>query len=94
MSEEQQVKKTPEERQAERRDQLEMLLIREGMSALVMLAVLVFMSPKVQIWLRAQAGRFTARQSAFRAHEAAMLALLRQELSRDLPAVEHGLVDP
>jgi hypothetical protein len=86
--------RTPEERQQDRRDQIEMLLIREGLSLLVMVAVLALMSPKAQMWIGQQKQRFMRRRRAVQAHEALMLSLLRAELARDLPAVEHGLVDP
>jgi hypothetical protein len=86
--------RTPEERQADRRDQIEMLLIREGLSLLVMVVVLALMSPKAQMWIGQQKQRFARHRRAAEAHEALMLSLLRAELARDLPAVEHGLVDP
>lgn len=86
--------KTPEERHQERRDELETMLIREAVSLGAMAVILLLMSPKVQIWVRAQARRLRARQTAREVHEAKALAGLRRELSRDLPLVEHGLVDP
>lgn len=86
--------KTPEERHAERRDELETMLIREAVSLGAMAVILLLMSPKVQIWVKAQARRLRSRQTAREVAESKALAGLRRELSRDLPLVERGLVDP
>lgn len=85
---------TRDERDQARRDELTFILMREGVSLLVMCAVLVLMSPKVQIWMGEQRQRLTRRRSARQAREDKAVAELRLELRRDLPAVEHGLVDP
>lgn len=83
-----------EDRAAERAAELEMLLIREAVSLGVMCIVLALMHPKVQLWAAQQKQRLRRRQTARSVYEAKALAELRRELSRDLPLVEHGLVDP
>jgi hypothetical protein len=85
---------TPEERAQAKRDQIEFLLIREGVSLLVMCAVLLLMSPQTRMWIGRQRQRLQKRRTAARVYEAKMVAQLQRELSRDLPAVERGLVDP
>lgn len=82
------------EREQARRDELVLVLVREGVSLAVMCAVLLLMSPKVQIWVDTQRQRFTRRRDAARIREDKAVAELHRELSRDLPAVERGLVDP
>lgn len=82
------------EREQARRDELTFILVREGVSMLVMCAVLLLMSPKVQIWVGEQKQRFTGKRDAARIRADKAVAELRRELSRDLPAVERGLVDP
>ena len=82
------------QRDQDRRDELTFILIREGVSLAVMCAVLLLMSPKVQIWVGEQKQRLHRRRDAQRIREDKAVAELRRELSRDLPAVERGLVDP
>ena len=86
--------RTAEDRQQERRDELESMLIREAVSIGAMVVVLLLMSPKAHMWMRTQLGRLRRQATARKVYEAKMLALLQFELSRDLPLVEHGLVDP
>jgi hypothetical protein len=85
---------TAEERAQAKRDQIEFLLIREGVSLLVMCAVLLAMSPRTRQWIGEQRQRLQRRQAEAKVREARALAEFSRELSRDLPAVEHGLVDP
>jgi len=85
---------TPEERAQAKRDQIEFLLIREGVSLLVMCVVLLAMSPRTRQWLGEQRQRLQRRQAEAKVREARALAEFSRELSRDLPAVERGLVDP
>ena len=85
---------TDSEREQARRDELVLVLVREGVSLAVMCAVLLLMSPKVQIWVRQKLWRVRKLRDRRHDHEEAMVALLRRELSRDLPLVERGMVDP
>jgi hypothetical protein len=85
---------TAEERAQAKRDQIEFLLIREGVSLLVMCVVLLAMSPRTRQWLGEQRQRLRKRQAEAKVREARALAEFARELSRDLPAVERGLVDP
>lgn len=80
----------PDERAEARRDELEMLLIHEAVSIAVMGVLLVMLSPRVQIWLKAQAHRFRTARTRAQEREEAMVAQLRRELSHDLPVVERG----
>ena len=82
------------EREQARRDELTFILVREGVSLAVMCAVLLLMSPRVQIWVGEQKQRLQGRRDARRVAADKAVAELRRELSRDLPAVERGLVDP
>lgn len=71
-----------------------MLIIREAVSVAAMAAVLFLLSPAVQIRLKQwmwQLGKIRRRRAD---HEEAMVAVLRRELSRDLPLVERGEVEP
>lgn len=84
---------TPDERAQQRADELEMLLIREAVSVLVMAAVVFALSPSVQIWVKQKLWQARKIRDRRQDHEDAMVAVLRRELSRDLPLVERGEVD-
>lgn len=86
--------RTAEERHQARRDELESMLIREAVSLAAMAVVLVLLSPGVQRWVKHQVRRARRWQVRDDARTDRLIADLRAELSRDLPAVEHGLVDP
>lgn len=71
---------TPGERQQAKRDEVEMLLIREGISLAVVLGVLLLANPRVHIWLKQQWGRVQAARPA--PGEAAALRELRRDIAR------------
>lgn len=83
-----------DERATARRDELEMLLIREAVSLVALAALMVLLSPGVQQWCKHQAWRLRRWHRQDNERVEAALAGLRRELSRDLPLVERGLVDP
>lgn len=85
---------TPDERAQARADELEMLIIREAVSVAAMALVLILLSPAVQIWVKQKLWQVRKLRSRDADHADAMVALLRRELSRDLPLVERGEVQP
>lgn len=83
-----------EERARARRDELETMLIREAVSIGALAVLMIALSPGVQRWLGHQWWRVRRWRQADAERAEAAVAGLRAELSRDLPLVEHGLVDP
>jgi hypothetical protein len=77
---------TPDERAQARQAELEMVLIREAVSLIVVAGVLLLCSPAVKIWCRQQAWRFRQYRGRAAESEEAMVAELRRDLSR----IEHG----
>lgn len=73
----------------ERRDtaqQLQLMLIREGVSLLAMAVMLAALHPRVQLWARQKAWQLRQRRGRAAARADAAVA----ELYRDLSAIEHS----
>jgi predicted metallopeptidase len=85
---------SPDERAQARADELEMLIIREALSFVAMGLVLVLLSPGLRMWVQQKVWQVRKIRARGQDHEDAMVALLRRELSRDLPLVERGEVAP